>query len=450
MSEPPRTEELVKKDLDHVLHPATLLRDHARTGPLVFVEGHGIWLKDSDGREYIDGFAGLWNVSVGHGRTAIVDAIQAQAQKLAYATMFGGAANDQAIELAYKLAQYTPASIRRFHWTCGGSESNDSAIKIARYYWRMQGKEDKYKVVSRVLAYHGLTYGAMSATGMAHYWTNFGPTVPGFIHIPPPYCYRCPWEKQYGQCDIDCAQALDKAIEAEGDTVAEFIAEPVIGTAGVIPPPPEYFPMVREICTRRGVLLHLDEVVTGFGRTGKFFAAEHWGIQPDLMSMAKALTSGYLPLGAVGITEEIYQGLMKSEVPFFHGLTYNGHPVCCAAAIANIDIIVKENLVENAARMGKYMLERLQELLDLPYVGDVRGLGLVAAIELVEDKKTKAKFDPQKKIPQQVFLKARENGLVCRAMGDNICFSPPLIITREEIDLMVDRIRPAIESIGSF
>ena len=450
MTESSRTGELVKKDIDHVLHPATLLRDHAQTGPIVFVEGHGIWLKDSNGKEYIDGFAGLWNVSIGHGRTALVDVIQSQAQKLAYATMFSGMANDQAIELAHRLAQHTPASIKRFHWTCGGSESNESAFKIARYYWRMEGQENKYKIISRLLGYHGLTYGAMSATGIPHFWTNFGPPAPGFMHIPPPYCYRCPWDKEYGSCDIDCALALDKAIAAEGDTVAEFVAEPVIGTAGVIPPPPEYFPMVREICTRRNVLLHLDEVVTGFGRTGKFFAAEHWNIQPDLMTMAKALTSGYLPLGAVGLTEEIHRGLMKSNIPFFHGLTYNGHPVCCAAALANLDIIVKENLVENAAVVGKYMLERFQEFRDLPHVGDVRGLGLMAAIELVEDKKSKAKFSPEKKIATQVVMKARENGLICRPLGENVCFSPPLTITRAEVDLMVDRVRPAIESIAKM
>ncbi len=440
--------DLVREDLDHVLHPVTLLRDHATRGPFVLVEGHGIWLKDPAGKEYIDGLAGLWNVAVGHGRSAIAEAIRQQAGKLAYVPLFWGMANDRAIELGHRLAALTPPSIKRFFWTSGGSEANDTGFKIARYFWRLQGCEEKYKVVSRLLAYHGATYGALSATGLAHYWQNFGPMVPGFIHVPAPYCYRCPWGQQYGSCNLQCAGAVEEAFTAARGAVAEFIAEPVMGAGGVIIPPPEYFPRVREICDQHGVLLHLDEVITGFGRTGRWFACQHWNVQPDLLSLAKAMTSGYQPLGAVGLSEEIYQGLLGSEAAFFHGYTYNGHPVCCAAALANLDIIEAERLVENAATVGAYLLERLQELQELPHVGEVRGLGLLAAVEIVADKATRAKFAPELKVGERIQARARAGGLLCRAVSDVICLAPPLIITREEVDLVVSRLATAITGVG--
>lgn len=444
-----RTEELLKEDVKHLIHPITVLGEHERTGPLVIAEGKGILVWDSDGKEYIDGMAGLWNVSVGHGRSAIAEAIAEQAAKLAFCPSFWGLANIPSIMLGHKLAELTPPGLKRYFFTSGGSESNETALKIARYSFRMQGQEEKFKIVSREHAYHGVSYGALSATGIAAYWKNFGPTVPGFLHLPAPYCYRCPLDKEYPRCEVACASALEEAVLKEGpDTVAAFIAEPVMGVGGVIVPPPEYFPRIEKICREYGVLFITDEVITGFGRTGKMFAVEHWGVQPDLMSVAKAITSGYVPLGAVAVSEGVYEGLKAADTPFMHGFTYNAHPVACAAALANLDILVGEDLAGNAAAVGPYFLARLGELRRYRAVGDVRGLGLMAAVELVAEKQTKAKFDPAQKAALKVQMAARRHGLLCRAAGDTLLFAPPLIIDRQGLDLLVERLAQAIEDAG--
>ncbi|MGQ9676134.1 MAG: aminotransferase family protein [Chloroflexota bacterium] len=441
-------EALAKNDVEHVLHPFTPLKAHSRQGPVVIVEGKGIWVHDAAGQEYLDGTAGLWCVNVGHGRKEIAEAAAVQMAKLAFSPMFWGFAHPVAINLATRLAEITPFGLNHFFFTSGGSESIESALKIARYYWYVQDKPQKIKFVSRLFGYHGVSYGALSATGIEMIKHQFGPMLTGFLHIVPPYCYRCFLGKTYPECEVACAWALAHVIDQEDpETVAAFVAEPVQGSGGLIVPPPEYLPIVRRICTERNVLLIADEVITGFYRTGPAFGVMHSNVTPDLMALAKGISSGYVPLGAVAVSDDIYDTVASSPALFAHGFTYSGHPVACAAALKNLDILVGENLGANAAEMGAYLLNRLNELRELPYVGDVRGQGLLGAVELVEDKSTRAGFDPAKQVGAQVAMAARMRGLIVRPILDIIVMSPPLVVTRSDIDTLVERLGQAIKSI---
>ncbi|MCL4465126.1 MAG: aspartate aminotransferase family protein [Chloroflexi bacterium] len=442
-----QTADLVQADREHLLHPVAPLYELEKTGPFIIAEGHGIFVRDNDGKEYVDGMSALWNVNVGHGRKSIAEAAAAQMSKLAFAPSFWGMANPPSIQLAARLAELTPEGLKRFFFTSGGAESNETAFKLARYYFRMQG-QDKYKIIARHGGYHGISLGALSATGVPSYHDKFGPTCPGFLHIPAPYCYGCAFDKVYPQCEIDCAAELERAILREGpETVAAFIAEPVQGVGGVIVPPPEYFPKIEAICKKYDVLFIADEVITGFGRTGKWFGVQNWNVHPDMISFAKGVTSGYLPLGGVALTERIYEGIKRPDTVFMHGFTYNGHPSCCAAALANLDILVGEDLPGNAARVGKYLQDRFQEFYRYEFVGNVRGIGLLAAVELVANRETKTKFAHSLKVGAQVAAAARANGLICRAIGDVLVFAPPLIITRPQVDMLVDRFATALESV---
>ena len=442
-------EELVQADLQHFWHPSTPIAEHMRTGPLILVEGEGIMLKDIEGREYIDAFGGLWNVAVGYGREELVEAASEQMRRVAYVPNYFGTANVPAIQLASKLAELTPPSLNRFFFTNGGSEANETAFKIVRRYFIMQGSPEKQKIISHEMGFHGVSLGALSATGTIPHRENFGALVPGFFHIPPPYCYRCPFgytDRSPRDCCMESIGALENTIQREGaDTVAAFIMEPVMGAGGAIVLPPEYLPRVAEVCRRNGMLLITDEVVTGFGRTGELFAVNHEGVEPDLMTMSKSIISGYLPFGAVGIREDIYQDQAVPGKSFSHGFTNSGHPVSCAVALRNLDIILEENLTANSAKVGAHLLDRLRELLELPWVGDVRGLGLLAAVELVADKETRAKFDPSANVGQQVAVAARDNGLLLRPIGDTIVMAPPLVITEGEVDALVDKLTASIE-----
>ncbi len=442
-----QTADLAHADREHLLHPVVSAYELEQTGPLIIVEGQGVFIRDSDGNEYLDGMSALWNVNVGHGRASIGQAAAQQMAKLAFAPSFWGLANPPSIQLATRLADLMPEGLDRFFFTCGGAESNETAFKLARYYFRMRG-QDKYKIIARHGAYHGISLGALSATGVPAYHTNFGPTCPGFLHIPAPKCFGCALDKTYPDCDIDCANALEEAILREGpDTVAAFIAEPIQGVGGVIVPPPEYFPRIEAICKKYEVFFIADEVITGFGRTGQMFGVMNWGVRPDMISFAKGVTSGYLPLGGVALTERIYEGIKKPDTPFMHGFTYNGHPACCAAGLANLDILVGENLTENSRQMGEYMLGRFQELYRFPFVGEVRGRGLLAGVELVAKRDPLTRFDPSLKVATQVASAARAEGLICRAIGDTIAFAPPLCITKAEVDLLVGRFAAALSAV---
>jgi putrescine---pyruvate transaminase len=304
--------ELAREDVDHIIHPITNLREHAKTGPKIFVKGEGVMLTDIDGRRYIDGIAGLFNVAVGHGRKELGEAAAAQMSTLAYLNSFNGFSHRPAIELAAKLASLTEGDLNHFFFTSGGAEATDSVIKFARYYWKLRGEKDKVKIVTRRYAYHGITIGAMSATGIEAYQNMFGPLAPGFVHIAAPYCYRCEFGKSYPGCNLECALALEETIKAEGpETVAAFMAEPVHGIGGVIVPPPEYFPKIREICDKYDVLLIADEVITGFCRTGRYWGMQNWGVKPDMFIFAKAVTSGYIARGGVGLSDRIRDQLVS-------------------------------------------------------------------------------------------------------------------------------------------
>lgn len=436
-------------DSRYVLHPFTKLKDHKQQGARIIAEAEGVQVEDIEGNHYFDGLSGLWNVNVGHRQLEIADAVRDQMGKLEYSPSFFGYSNIPAIELARKVASLLPGSLNRVLFTCGGSESNESNIKMARYYFKLKGQPEKTKIISRKQAYHGVSMGALSATGMPQFWEMFEPLAPGFLHISAPYCYRCDFGLEYPSCDMACARELEKVILDEGpETVAAFIAEPVIGAGGVIVPPKEYFPIIRQICDKHDVLFIADEVITGFGRTGKMFGMENWGVVPDMVSLAKGITSGYIPLGAAVIKDEMFETFLEKTpegMPFLHGFTYNGHPVACAAGIKNIEIIERDGLVQNAAEVGAHLQAQLQELNDISIVGEVRGIGMMAAIELVDKKETRDKFDPLGVVGLKVANKSWAKGLMTRAIGDTLALAPPLVCTEKDVDQICTIFREALE-----
>jgi putrescine aminotransferase len=439
---------LYELDRTHWLHPQGDLGAPVGTIPqLIFSSGSGATLTDIDGREYVDGFASLWNVNVGYGRTELADAAAAQMKTLAFSSAYGGFSTAPAIELAAKLAELAPGELEVTYFASGGAEANDTAYKIARLYWTLRDEPQRVNIVSRTRDYHGLTYGATSATGLPNFWKGFGPLAPGFLHAPSPDPYRFSGEGSPGAA---YARALeDVVLKAGAHTVAAVVAEPIQGAGGVIVPPADYFPLLRQVCDRHGLLLIADEVITGFGRTGRWFALEHWNVQPDLMIFAKGVTSGYLPLSGVMLTRSIHDTLKSIKGPFAHGFTYSGHPTACAVALRNLQIIEDEGLVARAAERGVYLQKRLQELRSHQIVGDVRGLGLVAGVELVRNRDTKELFDASHGAARRVWLDALEQGVIVRALpGDVVGMSPPLVISEQQIDRIVLVLDKAIASVA--
>ncbi len=440
-------ERLTALDRAHFFHPATPMKEYAKDGPRIFTRGEGIYLYDARGNRYVDGLATLWNVNSGHGRQEIVDAIADQMRRLSFSTSFFGFAHPAGIELAARLAHVTPTGLDRIFFTNGGSEAVETAIKIARMYHRIRGKERKVKVVSRSRAYHGVTYGVLSATRLKHYHQHFEPLMGGFIEAPAPYRYRCEFCRAEPACTTRCATELEAVFRREDpETVAVFLAEPVQGTGGVIVPPAEYMPLAREICRQHDVLFVADEIITGFGRTGRMFGVNHWNVVPDMMTMGKGITSGYMPLAALAVSAEVYAAItdQPDEFTFWHGFTYNAHPGCCAAALKNIEIIEREGLVERSRILGDRLLRQLHELERSPIVGEVRGLGLLAAVELVADKEARTPF-PDGQGGRLVRRRCLERGLIIRAIGDIIAICPPLVITEKELDGLVTTLSEAIE-----
>jgi putrescine---pyruvate transaminase len=440
--------ELIQQDREHLIHP--LYHPDEHESPIIFAQGKGAILTDVEGNEYIDGLSCLWNVAVGHGRPELAEAGAQQLHTLAYASNYTGFSNIPAIQLANELMKVVYPNLRAVYFTSGGAESNDSAFKTARFYWKTKGKTDKVKIISRMWGYHGVTIGAMSATGIPAYHKNFAPMVPGHVHIPAPYYYRANTTASWEEYGIEAANELEKAILAEGaDTVAAFIAEPVQGAGGVIPPPPTYFPRIREICDTYDVLFISDEVITGFGRTGKMFALEHWGVQPDILSFAKAITSGYLPLGGIVLSEKVHRAIL--DVPasdkWMHAYTYSGHPTCCAVGLANLRIMVEEKLHERAAVMGERLLTGLKAYSDHPMVGDVRGLGLMAAVELVKDKATRENYPASARVADRLAQEFRARGLYTRARGEVIMLAPPLMVPEATLDRAVKIVGDSIEAV---
>ena len=438
--------ELIARDVAHLIHPLHDRRAHQTAR--VWVKGEGALLTDADGNEFIDGLAGLWNVLAGHGRRELAEAARAQSETLAYASGYSGGSNEPAIELAEYLAERTYPSINRFFFTSGGGEATESSIKMSRAYWKLRDRPEKTKVISRIEGYHGVTMAAMSATGLSAYWPLFEPRVPGFVHIPSPYPYRYQAPPRVSQ-GLAAANELEQAIQREGaDTIAMFLAEPVQGAGGVIVPQDDYFPRIREICDQYDVLLVADEVITGFGRTGTLFALTHWGIEPDIVQFAKAITSGYVPFGGIGINDTIAATLDDDRRVWMHAYTYSAHPVGCAVALRNLQIINDEDLPGQCESKGTRLLGALQAALaDHPHVGDVRGKGLMCAVELVADRSTKQSFPPGDSVGPRVNQETVRRGLFSRVKADTYLLAPAAVITNDQLDRTVDILTDSIQAV---
>ncbi|MGR3295096.1 MAG: aminotransferase family protein [Candidatus Bathyanammoxibius sp.] len=412
----------------------------------VWVGGKGCRNTDSEGRTFFDCHSGHSSKNVGFGRTEIADAAYAQMMIETSGFDIGTA---PAIKLAAKLAEITPGSLSRTCFACSGSEANEVAVKMAKQYQRLSGFGNRHKIIARMNEYHGFTHMAL-AMGRARPLNlgYFEPLVPGVSHIPQPYCYRCPLGIEYPGCGVACARELEGVIQHEGpELVAAMMVTAIGHITPVTIPPPEYWPMIKSICDKYGVLLIDDEVICGFGRTGKMFAMEHFGIVPDMITVAKSFTGGYLPLSACICTPEISNRFEESDVPFQQYATFGALPACCAAAQANIEIIENEKLVENAAAMGEYFREKAQALYEHPTVGDIRGIGLTWCIELVKDRKTKERISGKE--GADMTRKFHDAGFLLGAGGGIISFFPPLVITRDEIDECLAVIEKAIGEMES-
>ncbi|MCC7021452.1 MAG: aspartate aminotransferase family protein [Thermomicrobiales bacterium] len=454
VEKPSDLRHLAGLDVQHVIHPLTNLHAHQAQGPIIWDRGEGIDLYDNTGKEYIDAAAGMWNVNVGHGRTELAEVAASQMRRLEYASSFGGASNQPSIELAERVAQLTPGDLNTLFFTAGGSESNDSAFKLARLYWKQRGAPQKRTIIARYMGYHGLTLATTQATGIPRYWEMIEPGVSGFVHVSPPYAYRHGGGLSEDEFVAKLADELEETIIGLGaDTVAAFIAEPIMGTGGVIVPPDDYFERIREICDRYDVLMIADEVITGFGRTGTWFAMEHWNTVPDIMTIAKGISSGYVPLGGVILTERVREALYGDPaLTFMHGFTYTGHPVACAVGVRNLDIIEREGLVEQAARVGAYLISKLKEVGERhDCVGEVRGRGMMAGMEFVLDRDTRAEAAQSDRLSGKVSRTAFRMGLICRPMpgSDVLAFSPPLIANESDVDRIAEILDEAIAEVAS-
>ena len=451
---------LEEMDRQSLIHPFTNLKDHASgasAGPSIIASGHGIRVRDQHGTEFIDAFAGLYCVHIGYGRTEVADAMHAQAVKLAYFHANAGHSNEPAIRLADRLVRMAPSNMSKVFFGTSGSDANDTNIKLAWYYNHALGRAGKRKIIARHLGYHGGTIMGSSLSGIPAIHEAFGLPVGPVFHTAVPHYYRHAEpgmsERQFAR---RCAEQLDALIESEGpSTVAAFIAEPVMGTGGIVPPPEGYWEEVQRVLDRHDVLLISDEIVCAFGRLGADFAADVFPLRPDLITVAKGLTSGAVPMSASIISDKVWRALERGSDrfgPFAHTFTYSAHPVGAAAALANLDIIEGEGLAANARDTGAYFLKRLGAVFgDHPMVGEVRGMAMLAALEFVADKARKTPFDPALGVGQRVSAACRDEGLIARAMpgGDVLGFAPPLIMTTADADEVVERTRRAVERVAA-
>jgi adenosylmethionine-8-amino-7-oxononanoate aminotransferase len=406
---------------------------------LIIDRAQGVHVFDIDGKRYLDTVASLWNVNVGHGRPELKAAIMAQLDKLAYFSTFQNTSNPPAIELSARLMQmFAPEKMKKVLFSSGGSDAVETAMKLARQYWQLQGKAQRTKFISLKLGYHGVHFGGASLNGNPLFRTAYEPLMPGCFQVESPYLYRNPWgEADPARLARLCAEELDRAIQYQGpDTVAAFVAEPVQGAGGVIVPHESYWPLLRAVCDKHSVLLISDEVVTGFGRIGALCGARAFGVAPDMMAMAKGINSGYVPLGATLLNERVASAFEQPGVPaaLMHGYTYSGHALACAAANANLDIVANEDLAGNAARVGALLNASLPEFMRYPHVGDVRGLGLMSALELVADRSGKAPLMVATPYVQALVGAARSEGAIIRVQGNRLILSPPLVFTAADVD----------------
>jgi len=439
------TKKLEKLDKKHFIHPSSSIQQQQKSGPkVIFNEGENIYLKDKDGNKFIEAMSSLWNVNVGYGREELAEAAAKQIKKLAFTSSFSSFSNEPAILLAEKIASISPQTLNAVFFTSGGSESNDSAIKLARHYWKIQGKPKKRKILSRKRGYHGVSSASTSATGIPEFWRMAGRDEDEFIHAKAPF-------------EITTEEAITSLvnmIETVGaENIAAFIGEPILGAGGVIIPQKEYIQQIRKVCDKYNILYIDDEIICGFGRTGKMFGIEQYDVVPDMITFAKGVTSGYIPLGGVIVSDQIYEMLKtKSKGVLMHGFTYSGHPTSAAVALKNIEIIENESLVKNSKDMGIVFYEKLKELQsDLKHVSNIRSMGLIGALEMVKDPRTNERFPSNEKVAPQVIEALFQRGVICRAVTydntDIICFCPPLIINEQQINDLMDRVYEAIKEV---
>jgi 4-aminobutyrate--pyruvate transaminase len=442
---------LAVRDVETLIHPYTNLATLRESGPLVLERGKGIFVYDNSGKAYIEGMAGLWCTALGHGNEELAEAAAVQMRKLAFAHLFGGKSHDPAIELAEKLKEIAPVPTSKVFFCNSGSEANDTQVKLVWYMNNALGRPAKKKIISRLKAYHGVTVASASLTGLPANQRDFDLPMAGILHAGCPHHYRF---AQAGESEEEFASRLAaelaQMIEREGpDTVAAFIAEPVMGAGGVIVPPRSYFEKIMEVCRRYDVYMIADEVICGFGRLGTAFGCQSLGFAPDGISIAKALTSGYIPMAAVTVPESMYQALLTESRKigtFGHGFTYSGHPVAAAVALKTLEIYARDRLFEAAAQKAPQFQARLRRLGQHALVGEARGQGLIGAVELTADKASKRSFDPKAGVAPQAVRFAEEEGLIVRFLaGDAVSICPPLVITPAEIDELFDRLGRALD-----
>ena len=441
----PQTREWQDLSRDHHLAPFSDYKQLQEKGPRIITKAQGVHLWDSEGNKILDGMAGLWCVAVGYGREELAEAASKQMRELPYYNLFFQTAHPPALELAKAISEVAPAGMSHVFFTGSGSEGNDTVLRMVRHYWALKGKPQKKVIIGRINGYHGSTVAGASLGGMSGMHEQGDLPIPGIVHIPQPYWFGEGGDKSPEEFGIWAAEQLEKKILELGvDNVAAFIAEPIQGAGGVIIPPDSYWPKIKEILARYDILFVADEVICGFGRTGEWFGSDYYDLKPDLMTIAKGLTSGYIPMGGVIVRDEVAK-VVSEGGDFNHGFTYSGHPVAAAVGLENLRILREEKIVERVREeTAPYLQKRLRELNDHPLVGEVRGLGMLGAIELVKDKATRSRYEG-KAVGMICRQFCFENGLIMRAVGDTMIIAPPLVISRDEIDELVEKARKCLD-----
>ncbi|AZC72615.1 MULTISPECIES: aspartate aminotransferase family protein [Pseudomonas] len=441
----PQTREWQTLSSEHHLAPFSDFKQLKEKGPRIITNAEGVYLWDSEGNKILDGMAGLWCVAIGYGREELADAASKQMRELPYYNLFFQTAHPPALELAKAISDVAPQGMNHVFFTGSGSEGNDTMLRMVRHYWAIKGQPKKKTIISRVNGYHGSTVAGASLGGMTYMHEQGDLPIPGIVHIPQPYWFGEGGDMTPDEFGIWAANQLEeKILELGVDNVGAFIAEPIQGAGGVIVPPESYWPRIKEILAKYDILFVADEVICGFGRTGEWFGSDFYDLKPDMMTIAKGLTSGYIPMGGLIVRDEVV-AVLNEGGDFNHGFTYSGHPVAAAVALENIRIMRDEKIIERVkAETAPYLQKRLRELNDHPLVGEVRGVGLLGAIELVQDKATRARY-----VGKGVGMICRQfcfdNGLIMRAVGDTMIIAPPLVITKEEIDELVSKARKCLD-----
>lgn len=434
-------------DSEHYLHPFTDHKELGEKKSRIITNAEGVYIYDADGNKILDGMAGLWCVNAGYGQRSLVDAAYAQLKELPYYNSFFQCASPPSIELARVLSDVTQPHFNRVFYSGSGSEAVDTMIRVVRRYWELKGEPERTHIIARSNAYHGSTIGGTSLGGMGAQRSQGGPLVPDMAHVEQPYWFGSDRSMSPEEFGLHAARLVEQKIDELGENkVAAFVGEPIQGAGGVIIPPETYWPEVARICRERGILMVTDEVICGFGRLGQWFGADHYEVQPDLMTFAKGVTSGYLPLGGVMVGDRVSEVLIDKGGEFFHGYTYSGHPACCAVALANIELMQNEGLVTRVRDdIGPYLQEKWASLSDHPIVGETRMVGLMGALEIVADKSSLARFDKDLGVGTKCRDLSVENGLVMRAVGDTMVVSPPLILSHAEADELVEKAWKALD-----